>query len=114
MPTLTLTFDTAHPQADLGRVRVEVARGTTVLDAAQSAGVAISTLCGGAMQCKACHVRVHDPAVAGALSPMGRKEAAILIGLGLSPGARLACQAKVMHDACVTVVAPPGGDDDDA
>jgi uncharacterized 2Fe-2S/4Fe-4S cluster protein (DUF4445 family) len=42
----------------IGR-RVRVGSGTTILEAAQEAGVGISAICGGAGSCDACRVRLN-------------------------------------------------------
>ncbi|MCJ7627191.1 MAG: 2Fe-2S iron-sulfur cluster-binding protein, partial [Longimicrobiales bacterium] len=40
--------------------RVEIESGTTILEAAQEAGVGLSAICGGAGSCDSCRVRLVD------------------------------------------------------
>jgi len=92
------------------RIVLEVAAGTTVLDAALGHGVVISTLCGGAMQCKTCRVQIADETSPSAISPRGKKEESVRLALGLDDKSRLACQVKVLADA-VVLLPPPVSED---
>jgi uncharacterized 2Fe-2S/4Fe-4S cluster protein (DUF4445 family) len=79
----------------LGR-RAQVARETTLLEAARQAGVGLNAICGGAGACGACRVRV----VAGKVSPPAKVE-----GEAVAGGFRLACQTRALGDVRVDV--PP-------
>jgi uncharacterized 2Fe-2S/4Fe-4S cluster protein (DUF4445 family) len=79
----------------LGR-RAQVARGTTLLEAARQAGVGLSAVCGGAGTCGDCRVRV----VAGTVSSPTEAEAE-----AASTGFRLACQTRALGNVRVDV--PP-------
>ncbi len=80
-------------------ITVWVAPGTTVLDAARSAGVVIAAPCGGRGVCGACGVRV----VSGALGVADEQE---LAGLERArPGTRLACRARIIGPASVRPIA---------
>ncbi len=72
----------------IGR-RIEVAVGTSLLDAAHAAGVELVSICGGIGSCGECLVRL----VAGQLSPPSLTEEAELDPDRLAEGYRLACQA---------------------
>jgi len=77
----------------------EVAAGTTILEAATEAGVAITSPCGGQATCGKCRVIIKN----GTLSPPTETERSILTEEQLEDGVRLACQAKLLADAVVEV-----------
>jgi 2Fe-2S ferredoxin len=73
---------------------VEVARGTSVLDAAESAGVELPSNCGGVCACTTCHVWVE--AGLDSLSEIGdREDDKLQEAAGLTAHSRLSCQARV-------------------
>ena len=84
----------------------EVAKGTTVLDAAEELGVEIPSVCGGVAACGACLVKVQEGAAH--LSPHTDGEVECLEGADIDPTPenRLACQALI--DGDVTVRVPEG------
>jgi uncharacterized 2Fe-2S/4Fe-4S cluster protein (DUF4445 family) len=88
-PELEVTVD-FEP---LGR-RARVAPGTTLLEAAQQAGVGLSAVCGGGGTCGACRVRI----MAGNVSPPAESEQR-----AHAEGLRLACQTRVLGDVRVDV-----------
>jgi 2Fe-2S ferredoxin len=72
----------------------EVARGASLLDAAEDAGVDLPHNCGGVGACTTCHVWVE----AGLASLSGieeREDDKLNEAAGLAPSSRLACQACV-------------------
>ncbi len=77
---------------------VKVPVGSTLLEAARAAGLAIDAPCGGAGTCGSCRV-----VAAGSLEPPTRTERELLGGAGLSAGKRLACRARVSGDVTVTL-----------
>ena len=82
----------------------EVPRGTTLLDAADAAGVELPSNCGGVCACTTCHVWVE--AGLGTLSEIEeREDDRLQEAMGLSAHSRLACQAK-LGDADVVVRIP--------
>jgi uncharacterized 2Fe-2S/4Fe-4S cluster protein (DUF4445 family) len=81
--------------------RVEVAAGTSVLAAAQEAGVELVALCGGQGSCQSCRVRLAR----GALSAPTPAEQDVFSREELAAGFRLACHARVQSD--VTIDIPP-------
>jgi uncharacterized 2Fe-2S/4Fe-4S cluster protein (DUF4445 family) len=84
----------------IGR-RVEIEHGATLLEAAQTGGVGLSAVCGGAGVCETCRVYVRE----GAVSPPNLIEEAGLDEDELAEGLRLACQAEVLGDVRVEVPA---------
>ncbi len=82
--------------------RVEVTPGTTVLEAAQEAGVGISAICGGNGSCGACRVRLTDQKSVGKPT---ETEIEILDADELSAGLRLACRTEIYGTTRVDV--PP-------
>ncbi len=79
--------------------RVEVAADTTLLEAAQQAGLALSSACGGVGNCGQCRLEV----VEGQVSPPTDDEQFILTELELLGGERLACSAHVHSNVKVYV-----------
>ncbi len=81
--------------------RVEVPAGTSLLAAAQEAGVELVALCGGQGSCQSCRVRLAE----GKLSAPTPVEYDAFSSEQLAAGHRLACHARVQSD--VTVDIPP-------
>jgi len=82
--------------------RVDIETGSTVLEAAQEAGVGISAICGGAGSCDACRVRLaHQEQV----SQPNKTEVVALSAVELAAGIRLACQTEILRPVRVDV--PP-------
>ncbi len=81
------------------RVRIEA--GSTLLAAAQKAGVELIALCGGAGTCNSCLVRL----VSGELSPPTLVETGTFDQEEIKAGYRLACQAVPLSDTKIYI--PP-------
>jgi uncharacterized 2Fe-2S/4Fe-4S cluster protein (DUF4445 family) len=81
--------------------RVRVPAGSTLLEAAQSAGVALATLCGGIGSCDSCKIRL----IKGQLTTPTLEELATFSQEELSLGYRLACQAQPLSDILLDI--PP-------
>ncbi|MBW1735600.1 MAG: DUF4445 domain-containing protein [Deltaproteobacteria bacterium] len=79
---------------------VEVESGTTVMEAAQKAGVYINSLCGGKGVCGKCRVQISDGRVRA-----DKNSISFLSGEEVREGFALACQAKIDED--IEVVIPP-------
>ncbi|MBN1975898.1 MAG: DUF4445 domain-containing protein [Anaerolineae bacterium] len=79
--------------------RVEVAPEATLLEAAQQAGLALASACGGMGSCGQCRVEIR----AGSVSPPTDNERVILTELELRRGLRLACNTRVRSDVKVHV-----------
>jgi uncharacterized 2Fe-2S/4Fe-4S cluster protein (DUF4445 family) len=78
-------------------VRVSVAPGTTVLDAAMEAGVHINAACGGQGTCGRCRVRLVSGTVD--CAPGG-----LLSAQDIEEGFRLACGTRVLGDATIGLI----------
>jgi uncharacterized 2Fe-2S/4Fe-4S cluster protein (DUF4445 family) len=95
----------AHPtyQVDFEPVgkRVAVAPGTSLLQAAQQAGLPLSSSCGGVGNCGQCRLAV----LAGSVSPATVQEGHLLTEQELEQGLRLACSTHIQGDVKVHV--PP-------
>jgi uncharacterized 2Fe-2S/4Fe-4S cluster protein (DUF4445 family) len=81
--------------------RVQVGAGTTLLAAAQSAGVELQSVCGGVGTCSGCKVRV----AAGSVSPATAADDHEISREEIAAGYRLACQAIALSDVRVDI--PP-------
>jgi len=77
---------------------VEVAAGTTALDAIEAAGIGLEAPCGGRGRCGKCRVMVRGPA-----STPRATERRLLGEAEIAHGARLACRARLQGDAEVLV-----------
>jgi 2Fe-2S ferredoxin len=72
----------------------EVPRGSSILEAAEAAGVELPHNCGGVCACTTCHVWIE----AGAATLSGiseREDDKVGEAMGYRPGSRLGCQARV-------------------
>jgi uncharacterized 2Fe-2S/4Fe-4S cluster protein (DUF4445 family) len=81
--------------------RLEVEKGSSILDAAQTAGVGLVSLCGGEGWCKSCLVRI----VSGEINPPSQSERDYLSDGELTAGFRLACQTFLQTDVRIDI--PP-------
>lgn len=81
-----------------------VPSGTTLLDAAQDAGVGIEHLCGGNGLCGTCEVAVEEGG--GDLCEPTEVERRVLDDDAIATGRRLACRCE-LHGGEATVVVPP-------
>jgi len=88
-----MTKVTFHPEG----VSVEVAPGTSLLDAARQCGAPVGSACGGNLACSTCHVwvkRGYD-----SLSELDDGEDDILDkAFDVRPTSRLGCQARVADE----------------
>ncbi len=83
-----------------GGERADVAPGTTLLDAAEAAGVALPHNCGGVCACTTCHVWV-ERGLDSLSPPTEREDDKLDEAMGLTAQSRLACQARVGGDEVV-------------
>ncbi len=95
-PTLKHTVN----MQPVGR-RAEISPGMTLLEAAQSAGVELASVCGGVGVCDSCQVRLMD----GSLTPITLEEESLFNERELAQGYRLACQASPTSDVKIDI--PP-------
>jgi 2Fe-2S ferredoxin len=95
-----LTFLNPHGPQSSGPLTVEVAPGTSILDAAEHCGARVGHACGGNLACSTCHVWVQ--AGLDSLPEVADKENDIMDkAFDVRPESRLGCQAKL---AAVDVV----------
>jgi 2Fe-2S ferredoxin len=81
-------------RSPLQELTVDVADGTTILDAAEEAGAQVGHSCGGVCACSTCHVWVKKGLES--LSEQDDMEMDRLdLAYDVKPTSRLACQAKV-------------------
>ncbi|MHB8908231.1 MAG: ASKHA domain-containing protein [Syntrophales bacterium] len=91
--------------------RGEVQEGTTLLEAAQSLGVGIESLCGGNGSCGKCRVRIESgtferygvTSLPVHLSPFTEEEGAFICEKERAEGFRLACSAVIRGDLLIVV-----------
>lgn len=81
--------------------RIDVVPGTNLLEAAQAAGVQLSSLCGGIGSCDTCKIRL----IKGLVSKHTLEELAALSDEEIATGYRLACQTVPEGDVKVDI--PP-------
>ncbi len=93
MASVTIVFDPV-------RRRTKVRQGTTVLDAAIEAGVALRAECGGNGICGKCRVVVHDKNSTSELTDVEKRH---LSPHELRSGYRLACQTVPKQDVKVVI-----------
>jgi uncharacterized 2Fe-2S/4Fe-4S cluster protein (DUF4445 family) len=100
-----------HIEVDFQPVgrHVQVAPGTTILEAAQEAGVGLSAICGGGGSCGECRVRLslqaQDKATGAPVNPPNSAERDALSPNELVAGLRLACQVRLYASTRVDVPA---------
>jgi CDP-4-dehydro-6-deoxyglucose reductase len=75
-------------------IRASCAEDSTLLAAAQRAGVGLNSICGGNATCRSCQVRV----VSGRVSPVCQTEREALGEEQVAQGMRLACLVRVLGD----------------
>ena len=73
---------------------VEVAPGTSILEAAEAAGVELPHNCGGVCACVTCHVWVEVGSDS-LPEPHDQEDDKLNEAVGLAPTSRLGCQAEV-------------------
>jgi adenylate cyclase len=92
--------------------RVEVARGTTILEASRIGGIPHAAVCGGRGRCSTCRVRVTEGLAH--LPPASADERRVLERVGAAPNVRLACQTRPTHNCGVVPLLPPAASPADA
>jgi uncharacterized 2Fe-2S/4Fe-4S cluster protein (DUF4445 family) len=101
MPDSSLASPTHQVDFEPVGKRVAVALDTSLLQAAQQAGLPLSSACGGLGNCGQCRLAV----LAGSVSPVTVEERYILTEQELQAGQRLACRTRIRSDVKVHV--PP-------
>lgn len=84
---------------------VEVAPGTSVLEASRLARVPHASICGGRGRCSTCRVRVR--AAPHAIAPPDEGELRVLRRIRATPNVRLACMLRPLGAIEVTPLLPP-------
>jgi ferredoxin, 2Fe-2S len=79
---------------------VEVPRGTSILDAADEAGVELPSNCGGVCACTTCHVWIEQ-GLEGLSDIEDREDDKLQEAAGLSAHSRLGCQAHIGEEDVV-------------
>ncbi len=100
--TITIVFDP-------GGREVRVPPGTTLMEAAEKAGIGLWAPCGRRGICGQCRASV-DEGERGACSPPSTAELQLLSPGEIAGGVRLACQAQAVADVHVTVPEHAAGD----
>jgi len=89
-----LTFLNPHGPRSAGPLAVEVAPGTSILDAAEECGARVGHACGGNLACSTCHVWVHEGL--DSLPEVTDKENDIMDkAFDVRAESRLGCQARL-------------------
>ncbi len=86
-----------------GGKTIEVTRGTSILDAAQAAGVDLPSNCGGVCACTTCHVWI-EAGLASLSELEDREDEKLNEAAGLAETSRLACQADLGDEDVVVRV----------
>ncbi len=107
--TIPVTFILEDPQAltntDQREWQTKAAKGQSVLEVADMAGIEIEHSCGGVCACSTCHVYIESGA--NQLSPATEaEEDRVEEAPGLQRNSRLSCQCIVKGDGPITVRVP--------
>lgn len=84
---------------------IEVAPGTSVLEASRLARIPHASICGGRGRCSTCRVRVRS--VPHAIAPPDEGELRVLRRIRATPNVRLACMLRPLGAVEVTPLLPP-------
>ncbi|MBL9003372.1 MAG: 2Fe-2S iron-sulfur cluster binding domain-containing protein [Myxococcales bacterium] len=99
MPTITFVNDFSDGPDQIQRPKsIEVAAGTSILEAAKKIHAQVGYACGGVCACSTCHVYVRKGQRS--LSPQKDKEEDILDkAFDVRASSRLGCQARIVSGA---------------
>jgi 2Fe-2S ferredoxin len=86
-------------EADGTRREIEVAAGSTVLDAARANDLPITGTCGGSMVCATCHVMISADDRARLPPPSEDEEDTLDLAFGVTSDSRLGCQIRLTDAA---------------
>lgn len=81
-------------------IKIEIDEGTSLLEAAQNAGIGLTAICGGKMACGTCVVRLESGAKANEPTSVEKKK---LSEEKLAAGFRLACQTRITESAVIDI-----------
>lgn len=83
-------------------ISIEVAAGTSILEASDLARSYVGSACGGVCACSTCHVKIASSG--DHLSPMDEDESDRLdMAFDVQMSSRLGCQAKIQGDVTVEI-----------
>ncbi len=85
--------------------KVEVAPGTSILDASRLNGIPHAAVCGGRGRCSTCRVRINSGQET--LPEPSLEEQKVLSRIKAAPNVRLACQTRPCEDLSLTPLLPP-------
>ncbi len=85
-------------------LEVDVAVGTTILEAARQIDAPAATRCGGVCACSACHVKVLTGEQLLSEATAAEREMLELAARERGPGSRLGCQARLLAEGCCEVI----------
>lgn len=101
-----IKFVNAHG-ASGDELSIDVASGTSVLEAAEECGAHVGSACGGNLACSTCHVWVH--AGYDSLGEIEEAEDDIMDkAFDVREESRLGCQARVSDEDLVIEITPEG------
>lgn len=102
-----VTFTNPIGKASAAPLTVEVAAGTSILDAAEACDARVGHACGGNLACSTCHVWVEQGI--DSLGDISDAENDIMDkAFDVRPESRLACQACVRDQDVVVEITPEG------
>jgi 2Fe-2S ferredoxin len=98
-----VTFKNPLTLKDYAPITIEVAPGTTILDAAEECHARVGHACGGNLACSTCHVWVHEGL--DSLPEVTDKENDIMDkAFDVRAESRLGCQAKLANEDVVVEI----------
>ena len=98
-----ITFQNPLGARSTGPLSVEVAPGTSILEAAEECHARVGHACGGNLACSTCHVWVHEGQ--GSLPEVTDKENDIMDkAFDVRAESRLGCQARVADEDVVVEI----------
>lgn len=98
-----ITFQNPLGARSTGPCSIAVARGTSILEAAEECGARVGHACGGNLACSTCHVWVH--AGLDSLPEVSDKENDIMDkAFDVRPESRLGCQCKLGNEDVVVEI----------
>lgn len=78
---------------------IDVAPGTTILQAAKANDLPMLGTCGGSMICATCHVKIDEADRARLAPPSWEEEATLELAIGVGADSRLGCQIRLGDEA---------------
>jgi ferredoxin len=85
-------------KAGLDDITIDVAEGTTILEAAHANGADLEGSCEGSLACSTCHVILEQEYYDKLEEPSDDENDMLDMAFGLSKTSRLGCQVKITKD----------------